>query len=106
MTQGYLFDDNAPRSMHIGKITFGPPAPPAAPMPVPAKRPEGQADAILHWLREGNSITPIQALNVFGCFRLGARIWGLKRRGWNIETNMITTASGKRVAEYRMGDGA
>jgi len=33
-----------------------------------------QNKAILAYLRKGNSITPLTALNRFSCFRLSARI--------------------------------
>jgi len=61
-----------------------------------------QCAAILAYLRQGYAITPIEALEMFGCFRLGARIWDLKRRGEDIVSERYTTASGKRVARYRM----
>ena len=32
-----------------------------------------QKDRILDYLMEGHSLTPLEALNLFGCFRLGAR---------------------------------
>lgn len=33
---------------------------------------------ILEHLKSGESITPLDALRMFGCFRLGARIWDLR----------------------------
>lgn len=106
MTQPDLFDTACRVEMPgVGTLTLAPSLPPPippAPMPAPANVPKGQADAILHWLRDGHSITPIQALHLYGCFRLGARILELRHRGYNIETKMITTAAGKRVAEYRL----
>lgn len=39
-----------------------------------AQNSASQTKQILAWLREGNSINPLQALGLFGCFRLGARI--------------------------------
>jgi len=61
-----------------------------------------QASKILDYLKSGRRITPIEALNLFGCFRLGGRIYDLKQRGHKIESTMIKLASGKRVAEYRL----
>lgn len=61
-----------------------------------------QRDAILAWLEAGNGITQLDALHRFGCFRLGARIWELRIAGWNIESTMVKTATGKRVALYKM----
>lgn len=60
---------------------------------------------IADYLRQGNSITPIEALNLFGCMRLGARIADLKDRyNMHILTTMVTTPSGKRVASYKLVD--
>lgn len=52
--------------------------------------------------RGERGITPLEALEVIGTFRLGARIWELKRDGWPIETDMVKTPSGKRIARYRL----
>lgn len=63
---------------------------------------ESQASRILKYLQEGNGITPIDALNLFGCFRLGARIADLKKRGYAIDKVMVKVGSGKRVARYHL----
>jgi hypothetical protein len=61
-----------------------------------------QTDAILAHL-EHKPITPLEALNEYGCFRLGARIYDLKRQGHNISREMIEVGrEGKRVAQYRL----
>lgn len=41
-------------------------------------------DKILEHLKNKGSITPIDALNLYGSFRLGARIYDLKKKGYNI----------------------
>lgn len=61
-----------------------------------------QEEAILRHLKSGQAITPLDALNLYRCFRLGARIYGLKKLGHKIESQMIKVASGKRVASYRL----
>lgn len=62
-----------------------------------------QTDMILAYLRTGESITPIEALDLFGCFRLGARIADIKARGYLIHTEMVKDLStGKRYARYSM----
>jgi hypothetical protein len=61
-----------------------------------------QAGRILAYLRAGNRITAIEALEQFGCFRLAARIHELRREGWQIEERTVETRSGKRVAEYSL----
>jgi hypothetical protein len=62
-----------------------------------------QAGRILAYLRAGNRITAIEALERFGCFRLAARIHELRREGWNVQERTVETRGGKRVAEYSMG---
>lgn len=62
-----------------------------------------QNEQILAWLKQGKSITPIEALEEFGCFRLGARIADLKRDGWQIKSRMVNK-NGKRFASYILTD--
>jgi hypothetical protein len=61
-----------------------------------------QAGKILAYLQAGNSITALEALQRFGCFRLAARIHELRREGHDIQERMVETSSGKRVAEYSL----
>lgn len=62
---------------------------------------KAQTEEILNHLQSGRSITPLEALEKYGCFRLGGRIYDLKQQGYEIVTNMVTK-NGKRFAEYRM----
>lgn len=62
-----------------------------------------QNKQILAYLQGGRSITPLEALNLFGCFRLGARIAELKSKGYDITTEMVKH-NGKRFASYRLND--
>jgi hypothetical protein len=48
-----------------------------------------QNQQILASLKNGNSITPADALNDFGCFRLAARIYQLKQDGHDIQSELI-----------------
>ena len=48
-----------------------------------------QTDRILRHLRDYGSITPLEALQEYGCMRLGARIYDLKRAGYNIQTSYV-----------------
>ncbi len=59
-----------------------------------------QNQLILNYLKNGNSITPLEALQKFNCFRLSARIFNLREDGYNIITNYITDDN-KTYAEYR-----
>lgn len=62
-----------------------------------------QNESIRKYLEDGHSITPIDALNMFGCFRLGARIADLKKQGLNIKTEIVhDNANGKHWASYRL----
>lgn len=63
---------------------------------------QSQSQRILEYLLAGKRLTPLLALEKFGCFRLGGRVYDLKREGWDIQTEMITLQSGKRIAEYRI----
>jgi hypothetical protein len=65
------------------------------------KRPT-QAGRILRFLQDGQRLTAIDALELFGCFRLAARIHELRREGWGIAERTVETASGKRIAEYSL----
>lgn len=62
-----------------------------------------QNERIREYLENGNTLTALEALNLFGCMRLPSRINDLKKRGMAIAKVMITTASGKRVAQYSLG---
>lgn len=60
-----------------------------------------QRNQILAHLRE-KPITPLEALNLYGCFRLGARVFDLREAGYQIETDMVETEGGARVARYKL----
>lgn len=57
---------------------------------------------VFNWLYDGHTITPLEALRKFDSLRLGAIIYRLRKLHWNIETEMIRTRTGKRIARYRM----
>lgn len=65
------------------------------------KRMESQRKAVQNWLLAGHTITPIEALNRFGAFRLSAIIFVLKNDyDMDIETEMVYEDDGKRYAKY------
>ena len=49
-----------------------------------------QNEMVLRYMREYGSITPWEAMREFGCMRLGARIYDLKRMGVDINTETVT----------------
>ena len=61
-----------------------------------------QSDEILAALKQGDRLTPLDAMTQFNCMRLASRISDLKREGYTIHTRTIKTASGKSVSEYWM----
>lgn len=66
-----------------------------------------QADAILDHMREGNRITQREAIELFGCMRLAARIHDLKADGWCIVSRpkkFETRLGPTTIAEYYMPD--
>lgn len=56
-----------------------------------------QNDMILRHLRAFGSISPREALELYGCMRLGARIYDLKRQGFDIRAV-------RETARNRRGD--
>ena len=61
-----------------------------------------QSSDILRYLQEWGSITPMEALDQFGCFRLAARIYDLRKK--HRITEMDVTENGKRFALYHLED--
>lgn len=61
-----------------------------------------QRNAILNYLKSGRSLTPLEALDLFGCLRLGARIYDLKQEGFEIVSQTLEVGKGKRVANYSL----
>jgi len=74
-----------------------------------------QKEQIRFYLESGGKLTPMAALNFWGCFRLSARINDIrndyldewytqrpinKKPAKHIKTEMVKTASGKRIAQY------
>ena len=60
-----------------------------------------QNQRILDYLKSGKTLTPLVALEKFGCFRLSARIFDLRSDGHNIITKNITNDK-KTYAEYHL----
>lgn len=62
---------------------------------------ESQEKEILNHLQNGKSITQLEALNKFQCFRLSDRIFRLRRKGYSISTEMVR--EGRKVyANYKL----
>jgi hypothetical protein len=52
-------------------------------------------------LIRGEKLSGLDALKRFGCFRLGARVWDLKKDGYHID-KYFETKRGKTFAVYFM----
>jgi hypothetical protein len=59
-----------------------------------------QTANILAHLMDGMEITPIDALNLYGSMRLGARVYDLREAGYDIAVRV--PKAGKRYAIYYM----
>ena len=71
------------------------------------KRKETQASKVRRYLEEGNSITPIDALRMYGTFRLASIICNLRNDrkfmcDKKIETTMVENEFGVKFASYRL----
>ncbi|MCQ9121603.1 helix-turn-helix domain-containing protein [Rodentibacter pneumotropicus] len=71
------------------------------------KSSQSQNNRILRYLQNGNRITSLDALMLFGCMRLSARIYDLKERGYPIEDEFVYDGlTGKSYKAYFMAVGA
>lgn len=59
-----------------------------------------QVKDIARYLAEHGSITALDALEEFGCFRLAARIHDIRAAGIDIMATNLKLPSGKQVARY------
>lgn len=63
-------------------------------------KPKSQTKQIQSHLNRGWKLTPLQALQKYGCMRLAARIAELRDEGMNIITRKVSR-NGKTFAEYQ-----
>jgi hypothetical protein len=61
------------------------------------KRERTHKDNVLIWLQSGKTITPIEALEYLGNFRLAASICELRKEGYNIQD-----ISNRQWSEYKL----
>jgi hypothetical protein len=63
-----------------------------------------QTKQILEHLEKGNTISPIDALNMFGCLRLGARIYELRHGKYDGKVYEIEEVphEGKQYSVYKL----
>lgn len=63
-----------------------------------------QRKNVLKHLESGREITPLDALEQYGCFRLAAVIWNLRDEGYKIATKTVSNKYGKTFASYKLKD--
>ena len=63
-----------------------------------------QKAAVRAYLNQGNTLTALEALRMFGTLRLSAIIFDLREEGIKIDMKRIKTDSGKWVGEYRISE--
>jgi len=66
---------------------------------------KSQNKRIKKYLKSGKSLTALDALHEFNCFRISARIFDLKSQGVNIKTDLVEIKSGgvnKTIARYTL----
>jgi hypothetical protein len=56
----------------------------------------------LAYLKSGGALTPKDALNLFGSFRLSARIFELREEGWPIDMRYLQVGPRTWVALFSM----
>ena len=61
-----------------------------------------QTERILKHLKRGSEISQKEAVELFGCYRLAARIYDLKCDGHNIITKIVRKGTTK-FAKYALG---
>lgn len=50
----------------------------------------------------GRSLTQLEAIGLYGAYRLAARVHELKNKGWDITTTIKTDTFGDKYAEYQL----
>ena len=66
------------------------------------KQTTSQSAKVLYHLQNYGSLTAIEALELFACFRLAARINDLKEAGHDIQMEMKKLNNGKKIAVYSL----
>ena len=67
---------------------------------MPKDRNKTQIDSIREHLIKGGTITPLEALHYYGCFRLASVINRLREEGMDIITNFVENYSDDEVKKY------
>ena len=66
------------------------------------KQSRNQKEQIINYMMTRGPLTVLEAMQYLRVYALSQRIGELIREGFNIEKEMITVDSGKRIARYYM----
>ena len=66
------------------------------------KQTTSQSAKVLYHLQNYGPLTAIEALELFACFRLAARINDLKEAGHDIQMEIKRLKNGKKIAVYSL----
>ncbi len=66
------------------------------------KRTPGISKVLSHLRAHRAGITPLEALGVYGIYRLGSAIHILRKRGHLIETHLMRDDNGRSYARYKL----
>ena len=64
----------------------------------------GQQESIYKHLKTQGNLTPLEALGVYGIYRLAARVCEMRRKGVPIDSVNKKDANGKVYAQYFLND--
>jgi hypothetical protein len=63
-----------------------------------------QLDHLRAHLKTGRTISPLEALGLYGMFRLAARVKELRNAGWDITTEVRYDPNHKPYATYKLAE--
>jgi len=63
---------------------------------------KSKMDHLKAHLTSGKTITQLEALGLYGLFRLAARVKELRNKDWNISTEMRKDPNGSTYAVYKL----
>ena len=69
-----------------------------------AESAKSQNAKILEYLNNGNTLTALEALKMFGCMRLASRIIDLRESVVSINKKKVGLANGKYVTQYSIDE--
>lgn len=73
-----------------------------ATMPTAPANPQTKIDKLKAHFLSGKSLTQLEAIGLYGAYRLAARVHDLKKQGWKFTTVIKEDPNGSPYAEYRL----